>query len=197
MRRWTSSRSAACVLRSTTKAVSRQTNEAYSAERGPSSRGSRIRPVTSCPSSKRASRGWSKGYTPRVDRAGRHRPAVPALLHGPDRPEPGGAQAQRGAEAEQRSAPVDRGHLRLPDRRIADHDGHVGRSHRPPPASLDWRRSVRSEEHTSELQSRLHLVCRLLLEKKNNNGEIIAFKPDRYLYLGMGNVGSRHHPHVR
>src|SRR2546422_5358016 len=28
--------------------------------------------------------------------------------------------------------------------------------------------SCRSEEHTSELQSRLHLVCRLLLEKKNN-----------------------------
>src|SRR2546422_9537505 len=28
--------------------------------------------------------------------------------------------------------------------------------------------SLRSEEHTSELQSRLHLVCRLLLEKKNN-----------------------------
>src|SRR5687768_18179091 len=27
---------------------------------------------------------------------------------------------------------------------------------------------LRSEEHTSELQSRLHLVCRLLLEKKNN-----------------------------
>src|SRR2546422_5661407 len=26
--------------------------------------------------------------------------------------------------------------------------------------------SIRSEEHTSELQSRLHLVCRLLLEKK-------------------------------
>src|SRR5205809_4939885 len=30
-----------------------------------------------------------------------------------------------------------------------------------------WRRGCsRSEEHTSELQSRLHLVCRLLLEKK-------------------------------
>src|SRR2546429_3924940 len=29
--------------------------------------------------------------------------------------------------------------------------------------------SQRSEEHTSELQSRLHLVCRLLLEKKKNN----------------------------
>src|SRR2546422_8311951 len=30
----------------------------------------------------------------------------------------------------------------------------------------DFFRSKRSEEHTSELQSRLHLVCRLLLEKK-------------------------------
>src|SRR2546422_6241471 len=29
-------------------------------------------------------------------------------------------------------------------------------------------RDARSEEHTSELQSRLHLVCRLLLEKKKN-----------------------------
>src|SRR2546422_1549342 len=29
--------------------------------------------------------------------------------------------------------------------------------------------TLRSEEHTSELQSRLHLVCRLLLEKKKNN----------------------------
>src|SRR2546422_3090094 len=28
--------------------------------------------------------------------------------------------------------------------------------------------NARSEEHTSELQSRLHLVCRLLLEKKKN-----------------------------
>src|SRR3989449_4654497 len=28
---------------------------------------------------------------------------------------------------------------------------------------------VRSEEHTSELQSRLHLVCRLLLEKKKSS----------------------------
>src|SRR2546429_8484900 len=29
--------------------------------------------------------------------------------------------------------------------------------------------AFRSEEHTSELQSRLHLVCRLLLEKKKKN----------------------------
>src|SRR2546422_6452800 len=31
---------------------------------------------------------------------------------------------------------------------------------------LDYSDRFRSEEHTSELQSRLHLVCRLLLEKK-------------------------------
>src|SRR2546422_1123257 len=31
--------------------------------------------------------------------------------------------------------------------------------------------SMRSEEHTSELQSRLHLVCRLLLEKKKKKKE--------------------------
>src|SRR2546422_6916024 len=31
------------------------------------------------------------------------------------------------------------------------------------------RSQLRSEEHTSELQSRLHLVCRLLLEKKKKN----------------------------
>src|SRR2546429_5724403 len=30
----------------------------------------------------------------------------------------------------------------------------------------------RSEEHTSELQSRLHLVCRLLLEKKKNRNKM-------------------------
>src|SRR3989449_6457908 len=33
-------------------------------------------------------------------------------------------------------------------------------------------RSERSEEHTSELQSRLHLVCRLLLEKKKKIGSL-------------------------
>src|SRR3989449_6845191 len=32
--------------------------------------------------------------------------------------------------------------------------------------ALERRERERSEEHTSELQSRLHLVCRLLLEKK-------------------------------
>src|SRR2546429_6848549 len=45
-------------------------------------------------------------------------------------------------------------------------------SHHPPRATwLDsFPNSKRSEEHTSELQSRLHLVCRLLLEKKKKNG---------------------------
>src|SRR5205809_5092437 len=33
---------------------------------------------------------------------------------------------------------------------------------------------VRSEEHTSELQSRLHLVCRLLLEKKKKKATYLA-----------------------
>src|SRR2546422_7275144 len=37
-------------------------------------------------------------------------------------------------------------------------------------ASNVWRiLAARSEEHTSELQSRLHLVCRLLLEKKKHH----------------------------
>src|SRR2546429_4435223 len=33
---------------------------------------------------------------------------------------------------------------------------------------------VRSEEHTSELQSRLHLVCRLLLEKKKKRSSSLV-----------------------
>src|SRR2546422_5837019 len=44
-----------------------------------------------------------------------------------------------------------------------------------------FRQEYRSEEHTSELQSRLHLVCRLLLEKKKDiplrivtTGEILS-----------------------
>src|SRR5690348_17819612 len=48
----------------------------------------------------------------------------------------------------------------LPDER---HLNIVGRS--------DWER-LRSEEHTSELQSPVHLVCRLLLEKKNTTHQM-------------------------
>src|SRR5690554_5964850 len=38
--------------------------------------------------------------------------------------------------------------------------------------------SLRSEEHTSELQSRPHLVCRLLLEKKNQEYSIQFCRDD-------------------
>src|SRR3712207_7471601 len=41
-------------------------------------------------------------------------------------------------------------------------------------ALVAWRCSLpRSEEHTSELQSRQYLVCRLLLEKKKNNTQTV------------------------
>src|SRR5687768_214530 len=43
------------------------------------------------------------------------------------------------------------------------------REQRPNVCQIEHRFNVRSEEHTSELQSRLHLVCRLLLEKKKKN----------------------------
>src|SRR5258708_16733149 len=47
------------------------------------------------------------------------------------------------------------------------------REHYTLPALRDWLRAerdvLRSEEHTSELQSPDHLVCRLLLEKKKND----------------------------
>src|SRR5258708_22103055 len=47
--------------------------------------------------------------------------------------------------------------------------------------SLTGGHIMRSEEHTSELQSPDHLVCRLLLEKKNNihlNSYLIDFSSD-------------------
>src|SRR5256884_2556442 len=46
---------------------------------------------------------------------------------------------------------------------------------------------LRSEEHTSELQSRLHLVCRLLLEKKN------AMQQTRALHRCRAAHQLRHH----
>src|SRR5256884_976915 len=50
--------------------------------------------------------------------------------------------------------------LAVPDLLLALYDWVIAWDH---VAQRAW---VRSEEHTSELQSRLHLVCRLLLEKK-------------------------------
>src|SRR5439155_25346735 len=61
-----------------------------------------------------------------------------------------------------RGDPARRAALLVPHGRR--HDGEPLAAHRP--ARRQARRR-RSEEHTSELQSRGHLVCRLLLEKKN------------------------------
>src|SRR5699024_12623146 len=52
----------------------------------------------------------------------------------------------------------------------------------PPPAAAS-RRNMRSEEHTSELQSRFDLVCRLLLEKKKKHA--IQQKEQR-IHTGTG-----------
>src|SRR2546429_2450749 len=53
-----------------------------------------------------------------------------------------------------------------------DHPIMQAKGPRRPELDLDGNQAEprpRSEEHTSELQSRLHLVCRLLLEKKKQN----------------------------
>src|SRR5260370_20339561 len=45
---------------------------------------------------------------------------------------------------------------------------------------FDWRkRKARSEEHTSELQSHLNLVCRLLLEKKKKLSDDVQLRRSR------------------
>src|SRR3989338_5405981 len=50
--------------------------------------------------------------------------------------------------------------------------------------------NTRSEEHTSELQSQFHIVCRLLLEKKNRHDSIrshlpASLSPISYLILSL------------
>src|SRR5690348_18051928 len=59
----------------------------------------------------------------------------------------------------------------------AGEPGHLRGTHRGPDL-IAMRAAKRSEEHTSELQSPVHLVCRLLLEKKKkqHNG------PDHHQY---------------
>src|SRR2546422_3282716 len=57
------------------------------------------------------------------------------------------------------------------DRRSTTGSTPRARSNRMFSLSTRVRAYRRSEEHTSELQSRLHLVCRLLLEKKNDNSD--------------------------
>src|SRR5574341_2570982 len=47
------------------------------------------------------------------------------------------------------------------------------------PKSLSMRK-IRSEEHTSELQSPTNIVCRLLLEKKKKKAKTIKIKNEHY-----------------
>src|SRR5205809_3199127 len=54
-------------------------------------------------------------------------------------------------------------------RRVADYDSEEGAVVGGRGCRCGVGRRSRSEEHTSELQSRLHLVCRLLLEKKKGH----------------------------
>src|SRR3989449_7604418 len=57
------------------------------------------------------------------------------------------------------------------------------------PDKLGWAAlSMRSEEHTSELQSRLHLVCRLLLEKKK---KITTPEPQFFTTMPIQTIHSR------
>src|SRR5205814_5128533 len=59
-------------------------------------------------------------------------------------------------------------HHRDRDRGDDDIQHALRHRHRGPREPEDLGRRARSEEHTSELQSLRHLVCRLLLEKKKN-----------------------------
>src|SRR4051812_50008714 len=76
-----------------------------------------------------------------------------------------------GHREEQRAA--EQGALHRPgdardDARDADPAGDI--------AGITWavkRSLLRSEEHTSELQSHVNLVCRLLLAKKNDHGQLL------------------------
>src|SRR5207302_7594940 len=76
-------------------------------------------------------------------------------------------RATDGARGEQPRR-LERDDLRLTLERLAEelaaHDRPGAQAHR----ILGRQASCQSEEHTSELQSRENLVCRLLLEKKNN-----------------------------
>src|SRR5205085_8185656 len=56
------------------------------------------------------------------------------------------------------------------------HRAAIHRTHHPPGRVMNVGR-LRSEEHTSELQSQSNLVCRLLLEKKKVNSTASLPKP--------------------
>src|SRR6476661_10942721 len=58
-----------------------------------------------------------------------------------------------------------------------------------PTRAASWH-ACRSEEHTSELQSHLNLVCRLLLEKKKKNCNLVLYlkkKKKKKIYIKIEN----------
>src|SRR5260370_11499669 len=57
------------------------------------------------------------------------------------------------------------------------------------PAVVPGLRFFRSEEHTSELQSHLNLVCRLLLEKKKKN-QLVVFDKREEAVVKLGALGA-------
>src|SRR5437773_7548957 len=78
--------------------------------------------------------------------------------------------------------PISRGPARVRpsgERRAARLALRMARRSRSSPAGSGRRSEFRSEEHTSELQSHHDLVCRLLLEKKNNEDGVAADERNR------------------
>src|SRR5687768_18006381 len=95
------------------------------------------------------------------------------LFRRPDLARSGVAGCLEGA-ADQSERSVRSGRELVPWSRRQSGSARRQRQHRGRGAGLELvhqsgRTASRSEEHTSELQSRLHLVCRLLLEKKKKN----------------------------
>src|SRR5260370_8675893 len=70
---------------------------------------------------------------------------------------------------------------------------HSGRRRTTATGPIGGARS-RSEEHTSELQSHLNLVCRLLLEKKKKNPSHVLSLPARHL-IHAAHPHTSHHPY--
>src|SRR3712207_7043017 len=77
-----------------------------------------------------------------------------------------------------RSREYDSRRLALPERGFG-RDRQNAPSTWPSETARGRNRRSRSEEHTSELQSRQYLVCRLLLEKKKTTTSISPTTPDR------------------
>src|SRR3989442_1902563 len=75
---------------------------------------------------------------------------------------------------EQAETVARRARLRRDDEVAVDQGEQRGKT--PKKSRILARPARRSEEHTSELQSRPHLVCRLLLEKKKQNTNVSPYQ---------------------